>query len=63
MQILKDVQAFRLGQTLDEVKSNGQILSGIAKVSKRVQAIVVKFIIMNAIAGPIAPESIKTAMK
>lgn len=46
-QLLSNVVNFRLGQTLDEVRSNAMILSGIAQPSTQVQAVCVKFIFIK----------------
>ena len=48
-QILQEVVDFRLGQTLDEVRGNAAILSGIAKPSIQIQAICVKFIFIKSL--------------
>lgn len=51
IQYLKEVANFRLGQTLDEVRSQPTILSGIAQPSSFVQAICVKYIPLKSITG------------
>lgn len=47
--MLHEIENFRLGQTLDEVRSSAQILSGIARPSQKIDAIVVKFIILSSL--------------
>ena len=48
-QILQEVIDFRLGQTLDEVRGNAAILSGITKPSNQIQAICVKYIFIKSL--------------
>ena len=47
IQLLNEVSAFRLGQTLDEVRGNAMILSGIAKPPPEQQAVFVKWIYVD----------------
>lgn len=49
MQLLEDLQDFRRGQTLDVVKNDATILSGISKKVLVQQAICVKFIMMTGL--------------
>lgn len=49
IQLLNDVVNFRLGQTIDEVRANAVILSGIAAPSSVQQAVCVKFIFIKSL--------------
>lgn len=49
IQLLNDVVNFRLGQTIDEVRANAVILSGIAAPSTVQQAVCVKFIFIKSL--------------
>jgi len=47
VQLLKQVVEFRLGQTIDEVRGDAVILSGIAQPVIHIQAVCVKFIFIK----------------
>jgi len=51
MQLLNDVVNFRLGQTIDDVRGNAVILSGIAQPSPHIEAVCVKFIFISSVVG------------
>ena len=57
--MLQEVCDFRLGQTLDVVRGDAQILAGISKPSQQTQAVLVKYIFIKSVLGNLGEGQVK----